>query len=79
MLQKRMIDALKAIAGLQSVGLVSQIPLGGGGITQTSLPAKRQTSDQRMLLPLVLRGSRYLLNTSRRRHIITGGQGSLLT
>jgi predicted permease len=29
-MQKRMIDAVKAIPGVQSVGLVSEIPLGGG-------------------------------------------------
>jgi predicted permease len=31
--QRRMIDALKAIPGVQSVGLVSYIPLGGGAST----------------------------------------------
>ncbi len=30
-MQRRMIDALEAIPGVKSVGLVSQIPLGGGG------------------------------------------------
>jgi hypothetical protein len=29
-MQRRMIDALKAIPGVQSVGLISDIPLGGG-------------------------------------------------
>ena len=32
-MQRRMIDALKAVPGVQSVGLVSQIPLGGGAST----------------------------------------------
>jgi predicted permease len=32
-MQRRMIDALKAIPGVKSVGLVSQIPLGGGAST----------------------------------------------
>jgi macrolide transport system ATP-binding/permease protein len=32
-MQRRMIDALKTIPGVRSVGLVSQIPLGGGGAT----------------------------------------------
>jgi predicted permease len=33
-MQMRMIDALKTIPGVKSVGLVSQIPLGGGGWTE---------------------------------------------
>jgi predicted permease len=33
-MQKRMIDALETIPGVKSVGLVSQIPLGGGGSTE---------------------------------------------
>jgi predicted permease len=33
-MQKRMIDALKTIPGVSSVGLVSQIPLGGGSSTE---------------------------------------------
>jgi len=33
-MQRRMIDSLEAIAGVKSVGLVSQIPLGGGGATE---------------------------------------------
>jgi predicted permease len=33
-MQRRMIDALKAIPGVKSVGLVSYIPLGGGGATE---------------------------------------------
>jgi predicted permease len=33
-MQKRMIDALKTIPGVKSVGLISQIPLGGGGSTE---------------------------------------------
>jgi predicted permease len=33
-MQRRMIDALKTIPGVKSVGLVSQIPLGGGGATE---------------------------------------------
>jgi predicted permease len=32
-MQRRMIDALKTIPGVQSVGLVSQVPLGGGAST----------------------------------------------
>jgi predicted permease len=32
-MQKRMIDALQTLPGVKSVGLVSQIPLGGGGST----------------------------------------------
>jgi predicted permease len=32
-MQRRMIDALKTIPGVKSVGFVSQIPLGGGGST----------------------------------------------
>ncbi|MGB6691902.1 MAG: ABC transporter permease [Terracidiphilus sp.] len=32
-MQRRMIDALKAIPGVKTVGLVSQFPLGGGGAT----------------------------------------------
>ena len=32
-MQRRMIDALRAIHGVDSVGYVSQIPLGGGGTT----------------------------------------------
>jgi predicted permease len=32
-MQRRMIDALEAIPGVKSVGMVSQIPLGGGGST----------------------------------------------
>jgi predicted permease len=33
-MQRRMIDALNTIPGVKSVGLVSQIPLGGGGSTE---------------------------------------------
>jgi predicted permease len=33
-MQRRMIDAMKTIPGVKSVGLVSQIPLGGGGATE---------------------------------------------
>jgi predicted permease len=33
-MQKRMIDALETIPGAKSVGLISQIPLGGGGSTE---------------------------------------------
>jgi predicted permease len=33
-MQRRMIDALEAIAGVKSVGFVSQHPLGGGGSTE---------------------------------------------
>jgi predicted permease len=33
-MQRRMIDAVQAIPGVKSVGLVSQIPLGGGGSTE---------------------------------------------
>jgi predicted permease len=33
-MQRRMIDALRVIPGVESVGLVSQIPLGGGGSTE---------------------------------------------
>jgi predicted permease len=32
-MQRRMIDALQTIPGVKSVGLVSQLPLGGGGTT----------------------------------------------
>jgi len=32
-MQRRMVDALEAIPGVKSVGLASQIPLGGGGST----------------------------------------------
>ncbi len=33
-MQRRMIDALNTIPGAKSVGLISQIPLGGGGATE---------------------------------------------
>ena len=33
-MQRRMIDALQTIPGVESVGLVSQIPLGGGGSSE---------------------------------------------
>jgi macrolide transport system ATP-binding/permease protein len=33
-MQRRMIEAVEKLPGVQSVGLVSQIPLGGGGATQ---------------------------------------------
>jgi predicted permease len=33
-IQRRMIDALQTIPGVESVGLVSQIPLGGGGSSE---------------------------------------------
>jgi len=33
-MQRQMIDALKTIPGVDSVGLISQIPLGGGGSTE---------------------------------------------
>ncbi len=33
-MQRRMIDAVSAVPGVKSVGLVSQIPLGGGGATE---------------------------------------------
>ena len=43
-MQRRMIDALKTIPGVKSVGLVSHIPLGRGRFDQqTSSPTKRQT------------------------------------
>jgi predicted permease len=44
-MQRRMIDALKAIPGVKSVGLVSQIPLGGGGWTEDVF--RDQTTDLR--------------------------------
>ena len=31
-MQRRMIDALESIPGVRSVGLVDQIPLGGGAV-----------------------------------------------
>jgi predicted permease len=33
-MQRRMIDALKSIPGVKSVGFISEIPLGGGGMTE---------------------------------------------
>jgi predicted permease len=42
-MQRRMIDALKAVPGVKSVGLVSQIPLGGGGATEDVFTS--QTTD----------------------------------
>ncbi|MGD0736237.1 MAG: ABC transporter permease [Terracidiphilus sp.] len=33
-MQRRMIDAAKTIPGVESVGMISQIPLGGGGSTE---------------------------------------------
>jgi predicted permease len=42
-MQMRMIDALQAIPGVKSVGLVSQIPLGGGGWTEDVF--RDQTTD----------------------------------
>jgi predicted permease len=44
-MQRRMIDALEAIPGVKSVGLVSTIPLGGGGETQDVFTG--QTADLR--------------------------------
>jgi predicted permease len=44
-MQRRMIDALEAIPGVKSVGLVSRIPLGGGGETQDVFTG--QTADLR--------------------------------
>jgi predicted permease len=42
-MQRRMIDALQTIPGVQSVGFVSQIPLGGGGSTEDVFAS--QTTD----------------------------------
>jgi predicted permease len=42
-MQKRMIDALQSIPGVQSVGLISQIPLGGGGASEDVFTS--QTTD----------------------------------
>jgi len=42
-MQRRMIDALKTIPGVKSVGLVSQVPLGGGGDTEDVF--RDQTTD----------------------------------
>jgi predicted permease len=44
-MQRRMIDSLEAIPGVKSVGLVSQIPLGGGGETEDVFTG--QTADLR--------------------------------
>jgi len=44
-MQRRMIDSLEAIPGVKSVGLVSQIPLGGGRETEDVLTG--QTADLR--------------------------------
>jgi len=44
-MQRRMIDALDAIPGVKNVGLVSQIPLGGGGTSANVF--KDQTTDLR--------------------------------
>jgi len=44
-MQRSMIDALKTIPGVKSVGLVSQIPLGGGGWTENVF--RDQTRDLR--------------------------------
>ena len=44
-MQRRMIDALQSIPGVKSVGLVSQIPLGGGGTTANVF--SDQTTDLR--------------------------------
>jgi predicted permease len=46
-MQRRMIDSLEAIPGVKSVGLVSQIPLGGGGETEDVFTG--QTADLRTL------------------------------
>lgn len=44
-MQRRMIDALQTLSGVDSVGFVSQIPLGGGGSTEDVFTA--QTTDLR--------------------------------
>ncbi len=44
-MQRRMIDALRTIPGVQSVGYVSQFPLGGGGSTEDVFTT--QTTDLR--------------------------------
>ncbi|MGA3372193.1 MAG: ADOP family duplicated permease [Terracidiphilus sp.] len=44
-MQRRMIDAVQAIPGVKSVGLVSQFPLGGGGSTENVFTS--QTADLR--------------------------------
>jgi predicted permease len=44
-MQRRMIDALQTIPGVQSVGYVSQFPLGGGGSTEDVFT--NQTTDLR--------------------------------
>jgi predicted permease len=44
-MQRRMIDALQSIPGVKSVGLVSQVPLGGGGTTANVF--SDQTTDLR--------------------------------
>ena len=44
-MQRRMIDALKALPGVESVGLISQIPLGGG--MSTADVFRDQTTDLR--------------------------------
>jgi hypothetical protein len=68
-MQKRMIDALKTIPGVKSVGLINHIPLGGGGSTEDVFTD--QTTDLSTSNAAAnVKSSRYLLNTSLRpRHL----------
>ncbi len=59
-MQRRMIDALQAIPGIQSVGLVNQIPLGGGASTADVFTD--QTTDLRPANVVAPNVARYVIS-----------------